>query len=46
MNGKTDFYRTWSEYNSGFGNISEEFWLGTVLVSRAFTLPSPPVFCK
>uniref|UniRef100_A0A3B4TB29 Tenascin-like n=1 Tax=Seriola dumerili TaxID=41447 RepID=A0A3B4TB29_SERDU len=30
MNGKTDFYRTWSEYSAGFGNLSEEFWLGTV----------------
>lgn len=28
MNGKTDFYRTWSEYRVGFGNLSEEFWLG------------------
>uniref|UniRef100_A0A8C5DF26 Fibrinogen C-terminal domain-containing protein n=1 Tax=Gouania willdenowi TaxID=441366 RepID=A0A8C5DF26_GOUWI len=28
MNGKTDFYRTWSEYSAGFGNLSEEFWLG------------------
>ncbi|XP_068616572.1 tenascin-R [Brachionichthys hirsutus] len=28
MNGKTDFYRTWSEYSNGFGNLSEDFWLG------------------
>lgn len=28
MNGKTDFFRTWSEYSAGFGNLSEEFWLG------------------
>uniref|UniRef100_A0A3Q3BCY8 Fibrinogen C-terminal domain-containing protein n=1 Tax=Kryptolebias marmoratus TaxID=37003 RepID=A0A3Q3BCY8_KRYMA len=27
-NGKTDFYRTWSDYKAGFGNLSEEFWLG------------------
>ncbi|XP_076016736.1 uncharacterized protein tnxba isoform X2 [Genypterus blacodes] len=32
MNGKTDFYRTWSEYSAGFGNISEEFWLGNELL--------------
>ncbi|XP_020793150.2 tenascin [Boleophthalmus pectinirostris] len=32
MNGKTDFYRTWNEYSSGFGNISEEFWLGNRLL--------------
>ncbi|XP_035019522.2 tenascin [Hippoglossus stenolepis] len=32
MNGKTDFYRTWSEYSGGFGNLSEEFWLGNELL--------------
>lgn len=32
MNGKTDFYRTWNEYNTGFGNMSEEFWLGNRLL--------------
>ncbi|XP_035528046.1 tenascin [Morone saxatilis] len=32
MNGKTDFYRTWSEYTAGFGNLSEEFWLGNELL--------------
>lgn len=32
MNGKVDFYRTWSEYSAGFGNLSEEFWLGNELL--------------
>lgn len=32
MNGRTDFYRTWSEYTHGFGNLSEEFWLGNELL--------------
>ncbi|XP_070691887.1 tenascin-like [Pempheris klunzingeri] len=32
MNGKTDFYRTWSDYSAGFGNLSEEFWLGNELL--------------
>ncbi|XP_062254647.1 tenascin-like [Platichthys flesus] len=32
MSGKTDFYRTWSEYSGGFGNLSEEFWLGNELL--------------
>ncbi|XP_036928880.1 tenascin [Acanthopagrus latus] len=32
MNGKTDFHRTWSEYSVGFGNLSEEFWLGNELL--------------
>lgn len=32
MKGKTDFYRTWSEYSAGFGNLSEDFWLGNELL--------------
>ncbi|XP_046890687.1 tenascin isoform X2 [Hypomesus transpacificus] len=32
VNGNTDFYRTWSEYAHGFGNLSEEFWLGNELL--------------
>ncbi|CAL8248784.1 unnamed protein product [Lota lota] len=32
MNGNTDFYRTWSEYSVGFGNLSQEFWLGNELL--------------
>uniref|UniRef100_A0A8C5QHQ0 Fibrinogen like 2 n=1 Tax=Leptobrachium leishanense TaxID=445787 RepID=A0A8C5QHQ0_9ANUR len=26
--GSTNFSRTWSEYKSGFGNLTAEFWLG------------------
>ncbi|KAL6109081.1 uncharacterized protein ACO6RY_12291 [Pungitius sinensis] len=32
MNGKTDFYKTWNEYSVGFGNLSEDFWLGNELL--------------
>ncbi|XP_022074766.2 tenascin [Acanthochromis polyacanthus] len=38
MNGKTDFYRTWSEYRAGFGNLSEEFWLGNELLHNLTSL--------
>ncbi|XP_075322608.1 tenascin [Odontesthes bonariensis] len=34
MNGKADFYRTWNEYKAGFGNLSEEFWLGNELLHK------------
>ncbi|KAJ8033339.1 Fibroleukin [Holothuria leucospilota] len=26
--GGTDFYRTWSSYKTGFGTLTDEFWLG------------------
>ncbi|XP_071805723.1 microfibril-associated glycoprotein 4-like [Asterias amurensis] len=28
LNGSVDYYRTWTEYQSGFGDLSAEFWLG------------------
>ncbi|XP_052068197.1 fibroleukin-like [Mytilus californianus] len=28
FNGTTDFYRYWEDYKNGFGDISEEHWLG------------------
>ena len=28
QNGNTDFFRNWKEYEKGFGDTHEEFWLG------------------
>ncbi|XP_027880688.1 tenascin isoform X7 [Xiphophorus couchianus] len=28
QNGKLEFFRNWKSYTAGFGNMSDEFWLG------------------
>ncbi|XP_045183931.2 angiopoietin-related protein 7-like [Mercenaria mercenaria] len=28
INGEVDFYRNWTEYKNGFGDVNGEFWLG------------------
>ncbi|XP_052075246.1 uncharacterized protein LOC127712688 isoform X1 [Mytilus californianus] len=34
LNGKTDFYRGWKEYENGFGELSAEYWLGNAKIHR------------
>jgi len=35
MDGSVNFYRNWTDYASGFGSLTGEFWLGHMLVSNS-----------
>ena len=32
LDGTVDFYRNWTEYQSGFGDLHSEFWLGNDII--------------
>ena len=38
MDGSEDFYRTWNDYQNGFGNKSREFWLGKKNIARTYCI--------
>ena len=32
LDGSVDFYRNWTDYVDGFGNLSGEYWIGMLQV--------------
>lgn len=37
QSGKTEFFRNWKNYTAGFGDLNDEFWLGTFKMNKTAT---------
>ena len=37
VDGSTDFYRNWNEYENGFGDLATNFYIGTTTIYKTFT---------
>lgn len=37
QSGKIEFFRNWKNYTAGFGDLSDEFWLGRFKLNKTAT---------